>query len=111
MVKHLFLVVLNGESGLLTIRFFVWVLIGLLIQKGALVQYHDPFIQQIQHDGWELTSVSDVIGAVREVDCVVIITNHSQYDYQKLAQESRIVVDTRNALNKIEGVKSKIYKL
>jgi UDP-N-acetyl-D-glucosamine dehydrogenase len=85
--------------------------IGLLIQKGALVQYHDPYIKTIQHDGWELATVSDLVDAVKNVDCVVIITNHSLYDYKKIAQESRIIVDTRNALGKIKGIKQKVYKL
>lgn len=85
--------------------------IGLLIQKGAHVQYHDPFIPQIQHDGWELASVPDLFEATKNVDCVVIITNHSQYDYERLALESRIIVDTRNALGRIESANPNVYKL
>jgi len=85
--------------------------IGLLIQKGAHVQYHDPYIPQIQHDDWELASVSDLFEATKNADCVVIITNHSQYDYEKIARESRIIVDTRNALGKIEGANPNVYKL
>jgi UDP-N-acetyl-D-glucosamine dehydrogenase len=85
--------------------------IGLLIQKDAIVQYHDPYIQRIQHDGWELESVSELFEAIRNVDCVVIITNHSQYDYEQIARESRIIVDTRNALGNIKDFDSNVFKL
>jgi UDP-N-acetyl-D-glucosamine dehydrogenase len=75
--------------------------IGLLEQKGALVTYHDPYIPTIRHDGWEMHSVVDVMDAARGADCVVIVTNHSSYDYAALlnaAETGPILVDTRNAL-------------
>jgi UDP-N-acetyl-D-glucosamine dehydrogenase len=75
--------------------------IGLLEQKGALVTYHDPYIPTIRHDGWEMHSVADVMDAARGADCVVIVTNHSSYDYAALlnaAETGPILVDTRNAL-------------
>jgi UDP-N-acetyl-D-glucosamine dehydrogenase len=50
--------------------------------KGAEVSYHDPYIgQRASHDGWEMASVPDLMQAVREADCVVIVTNHKVYDY------------------------------
>jgi UDP-N-acetyl-D-glucosamine dehydrogenase len=75
--------------------------IGLLEQKGALVTYHDPYIPTIRHDDWEMHSVADVMEAARAADCVVIVTNHSSYDYTallKLAESGPLLVDTRNAL-------------
>ena len=72
--------------------------IGLLRQKGAVVTYHDPYISQIQHDDWELDSVTEVIEEARAADCVVIITDHAFYDYGKLLDVSTLIVDTRNAL-------------
>ena len=85
--------------------------IGLLEQKGAIVGYHDPYIPQIQKDGMEKTSAPDLMSAVREVDCVVIITNHSNYDYQSILKEAKVIVDTRNALGKIQHNDPKVYKL
>ena len=76
----------------------------LLEQKGALVSYHDPYIPRLQHDGWEMECVPDLLAAVDESDCLVIITNHAGYDYQELleaADKSPLntqIVDTRNAL-------------
>ncbi len=71
---------------------------GLLQAKGALVSYHDPYISHIRHDGWELSSVPDMLQAVREADCVAIITDHKVYDYDAILAEARLIVDTRNAL-------------
>jgi len=72
--------------------------IGLLKQKGAEVEYHDPYIPAIVHDDWQLASVADPMAAVRACDCVVIITNHSTYDYPAILQAAALIVDTRNAL-------------
>jgi UDP-N-acetyl-D-glucosamine dehydrogenase len=74
--------------------------IGLLKQKGAIVAYHDPFIPHLTHDSWELESVSDLMSTIRDVDCVVIITNHSSYDYDAIIENAALIVDTRNALGK-----------
>jgi UDP-N-acetyl-D-glucosamine dehydrogenase len=72
--------------------------IGLLMQKGADVQYHDPYIQTVSHDEWKLSSTSDLMKSVREADCVVIVTNHSSYDYAAILDSAKLIVDTRNAL-------------
>jgi UDP-N-acetyl-D-glucosamine dehydrogenase len=85
--------------------------IGLLKKKGAIVSYHDPFIPTLHHDGWELHSAPDLMAAVREVDCVVIITNHSQYDYPAILKVARLIVDTRNALGKAGKDNPKVTRL
>lgn len=85
--------------------------IGLLRQKGAQVEYHDPFIPKIQHDDWVLHSIPDVITSSREVDCVAIITNHSVYDYPALLNNASIIVDTRNALGSAGRENPKVVRL
>ena len=85
--------------------------IGLLRQKGALVSYHDPYIPELKHDDWDLTSVPDVWEEAFRTDCVVIITNHRVYDYQKLYDTARLIVDTRNALGGIKDEKNKVAGL
>jgi UDP-N-acetyl-D-glucosamine dehydrogenase len=85
--------------------------IGLLKQKNAIVSYHDPYIPHIQHDDWELTSISDLIPAVQEADCVVIITNHSCYDYASILESANLIVDTRNVFTFEPTVQSKVVKL
>jgi UDP-N-acetyl-D-glucosamine dehydrogenase len=85
--------------------------IGLIKQKSAEVLYHDPYVPSLLEDGITMKSVPDLMEAVREVDCVVIITNHSQYDYPAILQEAKMVVDTRNALGKLGKENPKVVRL
>jgi len=72
--------------------------IRLLRQKGGKVSYHDPYIHSLEHEGLDLHSVPDLMAAVRAADCVVIVTNHSSYDYAAILENCQLLVDTRNAL-------------
>jgi UDP-N-acetyl-D-glucosamine dehydrogenase len=85
--------------------------IGLLNQKGGLVSYHDPFIPTLKHDTWELSSVPDLFDSARKADCVVIITNHSSYDYPAILETASLIVDTRNALGKLGRKNPKVIIL
>jgi UDP-N-acetyl-D-glucosamine dehydrogenase len=85
--------------------------IGLLQQKGAEVQYHDPYIPRVEHDGWSLQSVPDVVAATGEADCIVIITNHQAYDYPLLLERAALVVDTRNAMGAAGRGNPKVIRL
>lgn len=84
--------------------------IGLLQKKGALVEYHDPYIPHIHHetDGWQMDSVKDMMKTAKDADVVVIITNHKVYDYKAIVESSAFVFDSRNAtrgfVNDIEKV-------
>jgi len=69
-----------------------------LKQKGAEVNYHDPYIPSIDHEGIELESVTNLNESIKTADCVAIITNHSSYDYGQLLKDAKLIVDTRNAL-------------
>ena len=46
-----------------------------------------------------------------EADCVVIITNHKAYDYPKLLESARLIVDTRNALGQMGRKSSRVVRL
>jgi UDP-N-acetyl-D-glucosamine dehydrogenase len=87
--------------------------IGLLRQKGADVEYHDPYIPHIHHetDGWKMDSVKDMMKAVKESDAVVIITNHKVYDYKSIIDSAKFVFDTRNATGKIAKENEKVVRL
>jgi UDP-N-acetyl-D-glucosamine dehydrogenase len=85
--------------------------IRLLQQKGAKVSYHDPYIPHIHHEDWKISSVVDLVQAVKTADCVVIVTNHKVYDFDAILKDSKLIVDTRNALGKL-GVKNpKVVRL
>ena len=86
--------------------------IGLLQKKGAAVNYHDPYIPRLRtHDGLALDSVGDLMASVRESDCVVIVTNHSQYDYPAILSAASLIFDTRNALGKLGKGNPKVVRL
>ena len=85
--------------------------IGLLKQKGADVQYHDPYIPAIDHDAISLQSVPDLMESVRHADCVVIVTNHANYDYPSILESAALVVDTRNAMGTLGRNHPKVVRL
>jgi UDP-N-acetyl-D-glucosamine dehydrogenase len=86
--------------------------IGLLQKKGAHVEYHDPYIPHLRtHDDLEMESVPDLMDAVQHADCVVIITNHSVYDYKAILKEANFIFDSRNALGKMGKNNPKVVRL
>jgi UDP-N-acetyl-D-glucosamine dehydrogenase len=87
--------------------------IGLLKKKGAIVEYHDPYIPHIHHetDGWQMDSVQDMLKAAREADAVVIVTNHKVYDYKAIVESAAFVFDSRNATRNITKGTDKVVRL
>ena len=87
--------------------------IGLLKNKGAQVEYHDPYIPHIHHeyDGWQMDSVKDLMKSVNEADAVVIITNHKNYDYKAIIESAKVVCDSRNATGKFGKYHEKVERL
>ena len=81
-------------------------IIDRLRAKGADVRYHDPFVNKVAFDdahtqgsGEPLASVELTDSELKESDCVVIVTDHSDTDYQRVCNLASLIVDTRNALN------------
>ena len=91
-------------------------LIHLLNQQGAEVSYHDPLASSISEAGLQMASVGTegepALGeALSAADCVVVVTDHSTYDWEEVVGRSRLVVDTRNAVARA-GVKGgRVFKL
>lgn len=85
--------------------------ITLLINKGANVIYHDPFVSDLQlGDGSQLTTQLYSRSLLSQVDAVVITTDHSAYDWQEIVDHSTLIVDTRNATAGLSG-KARIVSL
>jgi UDP-N-acetyl-D-glucosamine dehydrogenase len=88
-------------------------LIELLREKGAKTDYNDPYIprthRQRQHD---LKMVSKKLSSrmLSGYDCVLISTDHSDYDYAWIVKHSKLVIDTRNATANVRSGRSKIVK-
>ena len=76
-----------------------------LHEKGAIVSYSDPYVISIDLDGKTLTSTSTTPDNLRTADCVVILTDHSAFDYPTIVAQSRLVLDCRNALRKYSAEK------
>lgn len=86
-------------------------LILLLRQKGARVDYHDPYVAELDVEGVHINSVSLSSETLRSADCVVITTAHKSYDWRWVLQNSRLVVDTRNATGIIPEALARVVKL
>jgi len=69
----------------------------LLQKRGARVSYSDPLIPRVSVDGLDLRA-EDAVKMAAEADCVVIVTDHSAFDYAAVVNQARLIVDTRNAL-------------
>jgi UDP-N-acetyl-D-glucosamine dehydrogenase len=73
-------------------------IIELLQKRGAHVEYNDPFIPSAGRGRkYALNMTSTPLDRIPEFDCVVIATDHSQYDYPAIVSKAQLVVDTRNA--------------
>jgi UDP-N-acetyl-D-glucosamine dehydrogenase len=75
-------------------------IIRLLEGQGARVAYSDPHVPCFSENGHEYRSVPLSQQSVGAADCVMIVTDHSDFDYRMIARNARLVVDTRNAMPK-----------
>jgi UDP-N-acetyl-D-glucosamine dehydrogenase len=76
----------------------------LLLQKrGGIVTYSDPHVPSLKLDGSRMDALAE--SAAAEADCVVIITDHRDFDYKGLLERAKLIVDTRNALKGYESEK------
>jgi UDP-N-acetyl-D-glucosamine dehydrogenase len=73
-------------------------IIRLLEGQGARVAYSDPHVPCFSENGHEYRSVPLTPQSVAAADCVMIVTDHSAFDYRMVARSARLVVDTRNAM-------------
>jgi UDP-N-acetyl-D-glucosamine dehydrogenase len=79
-------------------------IIELLQKRGAIVEYNDPFFPSVGRGRkYALNMTSTPLDRIPEFDCVVITTDHSQYDYPAIVSEAKLVIDTRNATRGIEA--------
>ena len=68
-----------------------------LHRKGARVSFHDPFVDRVERDPLKLKRVALTERALRQADCVLLLTPHDSYDLDALVQHSTLLFDTRNA--------------
>jgi len=81
-------------------------IIELLRDKGALVAYNDPFFPTVGHGRhYDLNMTNTPLDNLGQYDAVVIVTDHSDYDYKAIVEQSQLVIDTRNATRGIESLR------
>ncbi|MFY9937286.1 MAG: nucleotide sugar dehydrogenase [Silvibacterium sp.] len=81
-------------------------IIELLRKRGAAVSYNDPYFSYVGHGRhYNLDMHCTPLDDLAQYDCVLIVTDHSDYDYPRIVRESRLVVDTRNATKGIQSEK------
>jgi UDP-N-acetyl-D-glucosamine dehydrogenase len=79
-------------------------IIELLQQQGAQVSYHDPYFKFVGRGRkYDLQMECASLDNLAKYDCVLIVTDHSDYDYPRIVHESQLVVDTRNATKGISS--------
>jgi len=80
------------------------VIIDMLRRAGAAVSYNDPFFPHVGTGRkYDLQMDSAPLTDLAMYDCVLIVTDHSTYDYNRIVAESRLVIDTRNATRGIHA--------
>jgi UDP-N-acetyl-D-glucosamine dehydrogenase len=81
-------------------------IIELLREKGAKVFYNDPYFPKVGHGRhYDLNMTNTPLDNLGQYDAVVIVTDHSAYDYPAIVAQSQLVVDTRNATKGINSAK------
>jgi UDP-N-acetyl-D-glucosamine dehydrogenase len=74
-------------------------IIHLLRAKGARVEYHDPHVPSLHYEDLIMTSVADLYKALAQADCVIVATDHSAYDWDRIRTTAQLLVDTRHVVN------------
>ena len=79
-------------------------IIELLRDKGAIVSYNDPYFPTVGHGRhYDLNMTNTPLDNLGHYDAVLIVTDHSSYDYRAIVEQSQLVIDTRNATKGIDA--------
>jgi UDP-N-acetyl-D-glucosamine dehydrogenase len=89
-------------------------LMNLLLGKGAIVHYNDPHIPALppmrHYPHFQMASQELTAEFLNSQDCILIVTDHSAYDWAWIAQHARLIVDTRNAMKKVDSPRARVVK-
>jgi UDP-N-acetyl-D-glucosamine dehydrogenase len=88
-------------------------LLDLLVQKGAAVGYHDPYVPALgrsRHYDFHLQSVPLTPEELQRWDAVIIATDHTVFDYAMVVDASALVIDTRNATRSVARGREKVVR-
>jgi len=88
-------------------------LIEIFKDRGAEVFYSDPYVPVLfktRKYNYELNSVDISSESIKEYDLVVVSTDHSDFDYRIIAENAKLIIDTRNVFEKNNIVNERIFK-
>jgi len=86
--------------------------IRLLQDEGASVSFHDPYASTIRAEDGRIEKGSALTPRnLKAADLVVIVTDHSTFDYAAIVKSARRVLDTRNATRDVKSGRGKVVKL
>ena len=71
--------------------------------RGAKVSFYDPYVDDLAHEGLDCPAAKLTADSLAAADCVVVVTDHQDYDWSFVAEYASLIVDTRNALNGVAG--------
>ncbi|MGR3293429.1 MAG: nucleotide sugar dehydrogenase [Candidatus Scalindua sp.] len=89
-----------------------YTIMKLLSEKGALISYNDPLVPMLKPSrkyNFQLKSTPITPEVLREMDAVIIVADHSAYDFAEIVKHSNLIIDTRNATSGIDGAGKKIF--
>jgi UDP-N-acetyl-D-glucosamine dehydrogenase len=86
-------------------------IIELLWQLGANVSYSDPYVASVRIGEHQYASVPLTQERLKGADCVVIATNHSDFDYRQILDSSTTIVDTRNSFKGVIVNRDRVFTL
>jgi UDP-N-acetyl-D-glucosamine dehydrogenase len=82
-----------------------------LISKGAEIAYADPYVPSIKINGLEFHSQELAPASLKAADCILILTDHHDFDYQEIIDSGTLVVDTRDATWGIASAEDQVIRL
>lgn len=86
-------------------------IIKLLEKEGANIFYHDPYIPSFLLQGKQYGSIKLTDDFLEKVDIVLVTTDHSSYDYERITRKANLIFDTRNGTRHVKDNRGKIYML
>lgn len=84
----------------------------LLSEKGAHISYNDPLVPMLKPSrkyNFQMKSTPITPEVLREMDAVIIVADHSAYDFDEIVKHSNLIIDTRNATSGVDGAGKKVF--
>ena len=86
-------------------------IIQLLEERGAEVIYNDPHVLDLRHEGLNIQSIELTQQVIEDADCIVIVTNHTAYDYEWIGEHASVIIDSRNAMKDVHNPAARVVLL